>query len=92
MWNFDFYQHSCINFEMSWLCANIQGIALGCNFTEVSTFNGDRKDATFGIHKWKLVGTITRYFLGILSKFPIHPIVKDLRSCRIWWRNLRREI
>ncbi|RZC87898.1 hypothetical protein C5167_004078 [Papaver somniferum] len=49
-------------------------IGLGCNFTEVSTFNGSQKDATFSIHKdqsrghwWvQLQGIFVGYYPSIL--------------------------
>ncbi|KAI3925124.1 hypothetical protein MKW98_009774 [Papaver atlanticum] len=51
MWTSDAYQHSCINLRCPGFVQTSPDIAFGCNFTEVSTFNGDQKDATFSIHK-----------------------------------------
>ncbi|KAI3893562.1 hypothetical protein MKX03_011192, partial [Papaver bracteatum] len=84
----DGYRNSCTNLECEGFVHISPDIALGCNFTEMSTFKGDQKDATFSIHKWKLVGTSTRYFSGILSKFSIHPIIKNTGNNGIRWRNL----
>ncbi|KAI3869923.1 hypothetical protein MKW92_035798 [Papaver armeniacum] len=56
MWTSDFYQHSCINLRCPGFVQTSAVIALGCNFTEVSTFNGDQKDATFSIHKDPISG------------------------------------
>ncbi|XP_026382840.1 uncharacterized protein LOC113278132 isoform X2 [Papaver somniferum] len=92
MWTGDGYKHGCVNLLCPGFVQTSSEIGLGCNFTEVSTFKGGQKDATFSIHKWKLVGTITRYFRGLLSKFYIQAIIKDSRSCRIRWRNHQRKI
>ncbi|KAI3889484.1 hypothetical protein MKW92_001259 [Papaver armeniacum] len=51
-WEVDGYKSkSCFNLECGAFVHTSSEIALGCNFTEVSTFKGDQKDATFGIHK-----------------------------------------
>ncbi|KAI3957609.1 hypothetical protein MKW92_027773 [Papaver armeniacum] len=51
MWTSDAYKHSCINMRCPGFVQTSPAISLGCNFTEISTFNGDQKDATFGIYK-----------------------------------------
>ncbi|KAI3910670.1 hypothetical protein MKW92_004271 [Papaver armeniacum] len=51
-WTTDNYRNKgCINLECDGFVHTSSEIAIGCNFTEVSTFKGDQKDATFGIHK-----------------------------------------
>ncbi|XP_026384469.1 uncharacterized protein LOC113280044 [Papaver somniferum] len=50
-WTGDAYEHIYINMECPGFVQTSPGIAIGCSFTEMSTFNGDQKDATFSIHK-----------------------------------------
>ncbi|RZC44823.1 hypothetical protein C5167_037766, partial [Papaver somniferum] len=48
----DGYMNSgCYNLLCNGFVHTTPNISLGCNFREVSTFNGNQKDATFGIHK-----------------------------------------
>ncbi|KAI3933651.1 hypothetical protein MKW92_014152 [Papaver armeniacum] len=51
LWTTDGYRNSCTNLECEGFVHISSDIALGCNFTEMSTFKGDQKDATFSIHK-----------------------------------------
>ncbi|KAI3914521.1 hypothetical protein MKW92_009282 [Papaver armeniacum] len=51
LWTTDYYQNSCFNLECDGFVHTSSDVALGCNFTEISTFNGDQRDATFSIHK-----------------------------------------
>ncbi|KAI3930315.1 hypothetical protein MKW92_031132 [Papaver armeniacum] len=50
-WEAGNYKYGCHNLECEGFVHTSSEIALGCNFTEVSTFKGDQKDATFSIHK-----------------------------------------
>ncbi|RZC51775.1 hypothetical protein C5167_020204 [Papaver somniferum] len=51
-WTVDGYKKLfCYNDECDAFVHTSSSIALGCSFTELSTFNGDQKDATFSIHK-----------------------------------------
>ncbi|XP_026432130.1 uncharacterized protein LOC113329473 isoform X2 [Papaver somniferum] len=51
-WTTDGYLSSgCYNLLCDGFVHTSTNISLGCNFTEVSTFNGDQKDATFSIRK-----------------------------------------
>ncbi|KAI3960520.1 hypothetical protein MKW98_003019 [Papaver atlanticum] len=51
-WTTDGYLSSgCFNLLCDGFVHTSLDISLGCNFTEVSTFNGDQKDATFSIQK-----------------------------------------
>ncbi|KAI3949028.1 hypothetical protein MKW98_021634 [Papaver atlanticum] len=51
-WTTDNYLSSgCYNLLCHGFVHTTSDISLGCNFTEVSTFNGDQKDATFSIRK-----------------------------------------
>ncbi|KAI3967646.1 hypothetical protein MKW92_040379 [Papaver armeniacum] len=51
-WTMDGYLRSgCYNLLCHGFVQTTSNISLGCNFTEVSTFNGDQKDATFSIQK-----------------------------------------
>ncbi|KAI3856273.1 hypothetical protein MKW92_048440 [Papaver armeniacum] len=50
-WTTNDYKDDCTNLECPGFVHTSSDIALGCNFTEMSTFNGDQKDATFGVHK-----------------------------------------
>ncbi|KAI3874601.1 hypothetical protein MKX03_035122 [Papaver bracteatum] len=50
-WQTDDYKHGCTNLECPGFMHTSSDIAFGCNFTEMSTFNGDQKDSTFGVHK-----------------------------------------
>ncbi|KAI3956827.1 hypothetical protein MKW92_030635 [Papaver armeniacum] len=57
-WTMDGYLRSgCYNLLCHGFVQTASNISLGCNFTEVSTFNGDQKDATFSIQKTKVVET-----------------------------------
>ncbi|KAI3889165.1 hypothetical protein MKW92_044288 [Papaver armeniacum] len=51
LWTTDGYKNSCANLECEGFVHTSSDISLGCNFTEMSTFKGDQKDATFNIHK-----------------------------------------
>ncbi|RZC62962.1 hypothetical protein C5167_024705 [Papaver somniferum] len=51
MWTGDGYKHGCVNLLCPGFVQTSSEIGLGCNFTEVSTFKGGQKDATFSIHK-----------------------------------------
>ncbi|KAI3988630.1 hypothetical protein MKX01_026994 [Papaver californicum] len=44
LWTTDDYKNRCFNLECDGTSSNV---AFGCNFTEMSTFNGDQKDGTF---------------------------------------------
>ncbi|XP_026432034.1 uncharacterized protein LOC113329372 isoform X1 [Papaver somniferum] len=49
-WTTDGYTRSgCFNLLCDGFVQTSSDFSLGCNFTEVSTFNGDQKDATFSI-------------------------------------------
>ncbi|RZC92072.1 hypothetical protein C5167_027962, partial [Papaver somniferum] len=50
-WTTGNYGSGCSDLECEGFVHTSSEISLGCNFTEVSTFKGDQKDATFGIHK-----------------------------------------
>ncbi|KAI3866881.1 hypothetical protein MKX03_027114 [Papaver bracteatum] len=51
-WTADGYTNSgCFNDLCDGFVHTSSSIGLGCSFTELSTFNGDQKDATFNIHK-----------------------------------------
>ncbi|KAI3847839.1 hypothetical protein MKX03_026899 [Papaver bracteatum] len=51
-WTMDGYLISgCYNLLCHGFVQTTSNISLGCNFTEVSTFNGEKKDATFSIRK-----------------------------------------
>ncbi|KAI3878985.1 hypothetical protein MKW92_021208 [Papaver armeniacum] len=50
-WETNTYKNFCINYECPGFVQTSSDVSLGCNFTEISTFNGDQKDATFSIHK-----------------------------------------
>ncbi|RZC63055.1 hypothetical protein C5167_024813 [Papaver somniferum] len=41
----------CYNLLCDGFVHTSSNVALGCAFSEVSTFNGSQKDAAFGIHK-----------------------------------------
>ncbi|XP_026378550.1 uncharacterized protein LOC113272987 [Papaver somniferum] len=81
-WETDSYINSCTNLECEGFVQISPDIALGCSFTEMSTFKGDQKDATFSIHKdpssgnwWiEVQGTPVGYhpisLFTILSKTP----------------------
>ncbi|RZC81996.1 hypothetical protein C5167_044572 [Papaver somniferum] len=56
LWTTDRYQTGCYNLECEGFVHTSSDIAVGCNFTELSTFKGDQKDATFGVHKDKKSG------------------------------------
>ncbi|KAI3914131.1 hypothetical protein MKW92_023802 [Papaver armeniacum] len=52
VWTADGYVNSgCYNLLCDGFVQTSSNISLGCNFSEVSTFNGNQKDATFSIHK-----------------------------------------
>ncbi|XP_026379433.1 uncharacterized protein LOC113274178 isoform X1 [Papaver somniferum] len=51
LWTTDGYNNSCTNLECEGFVHTSSDVALGCNFTEISTFRGDQKDATFSIRK-----------------------------------------
>ncbi|KAI3957613.1 hypothetical protein MKW92_027777 [Papaver armeniacum] len=51
LWSTNTYKNVCINYQCPGFVQTSSDVALGCNFTEMSTFNGDQKDATFGIYK-----------------------------------------
>ncbi|RZC66323.1 hypothetical protein C5167_010008 [Papaver somniferum] len=51
LWTTDDYNTGCYNLECEGFVHTSSDIAIGCNFTELSTFKGDQKDATFSIHK-----------------------------------------
>ncbi|KAI3883505.1 hypothetical protein MKX03_010518 [Papaver bracteatum] len=51
LWTGDNYRKFCTNLDCSAFVHTSSEIALGCNFSEVSTFKGNQKDATFSIHK-----------------------------------------
>ncbi|KAI3856347.1 hypothetical protein MKX03_003361 [Papaver bracteatum] len=82
LWTTDSYINSCTNLECEGFVQISPDIALGCNFTEMSTFKGDQKDATFSIHKdpssgnwWiQVQGTTVGYYpsslFTLLSKKP----------------------
>ncbi|KAI3964768.1 hypothetical protein MKW92_012878 [Papaver armeniacum] len=56
-WTTDNYVGSgCYNLLCEGFVHTASSVALGCNFTELSTFNGSQKDATFSIHKDKSSG------------------------------------
>ncbi|KAI3866210.1 hypothetical protein MKX03_005172 [Papaver bracteatum] len=46
----------CYNLLCEGFVHTTSSVALGCNFTELSTFNGSQKNATFSIHKDKRSG------------------------------------
>ncbi|KAI3897143.1 hypothetical protein MKW92_010363 [Papaver armeniacum] len=51
-WTTDGYSRTgCFNLLCDGFVQTSSDFSLGCNFTEVSTFNGDQKDAKFGILK-----------------------------------------
>ncbi|KAI3893716.1 hypothetical protein MKX03_006146 [Papaver bracteatum] len=51
-WTTDGYSRTgCFNLLCDGFVQTSSDFSLGCNFTEVSTFNGDQKDAGFGILK-----------------------------------------
>ncbi|XP_026430584.1 uncharacterized protein LOC113327636 isoform X2 [Papaver somniferum] len=51
-WTADGYNKLfCFNDECDAFVHTSSSIGLGCSFTELSTLNGDQKDATFSIHK-----------------------------------------
>ncbi|KAI3972419.1 hypothetical protein MKW92_025757 [Papaver armeniacum] len=50
-WESDNYKNKCSNLECYGFVHTSSEIALGCSFSEVSTFKGNQKDATFSIHK-----------------------------------------
>ncbi|KAI3918857.1 hypothetical protein MKW98_017305 [Papaver atlanticum] len=51
-WTTDGYLSTgCYNLLCNGFVHTSSNISLGCNFTEVSTFHGDQKDATFSIQK-----------------------------------------
>ncbi|XP_026384580.1 uncharacterized protein LOC113280137 [Papaver somniferum] len=50
LWTADNYKNYCTNLECPGFVHTSSDVALGCNFTEISIFNGDQKDATFSIH------------------------------------------
>ncbi|KAI3934513.1 hypothetical protein MKW92_010638 [Papaver armeniacum] len=51
LWTTDDYNTGCYNLECEGFVHTSSNIAVGCNFTELSTFKGYQKDATFSIHK-----------------------------------------
>ncbi|KAI3960042.1 hypothetical protein MKW98_016766 [Papaver atlanticum] len=51
LWTTDNYKNSCTNLECEGFVHTSSDIALGCKFSEVSTFKGNQKDATFRIYK-----------------------------------------
>ncbi|KAI3913758.1 hypothetical protein MKW98_011819 [Papaver atlanticum] len=51
LWTTDTYKNYCINLECPGFVQTSSDVSLGCNFTEMSTFNGNQKDATFSIYK-----------------------------------------
>ncbi|KAI3910681.1 hypothetical protein MKW92_004282 [Papaver armeniacum] len=55
-WESDNYRNSCTNLDCSGFVHTSSEIALGCSFSEISTFKGDQKDATFSIHKDQISG------------------------------------
>ncbi|RZC79578.1 hypothetical protein C5167_003820 [Papaver somniferum] len=75
-WTMDGYRSGCYNLLCDGFVQTTSNISLGCNFTEVSTFNGDQKDATFSIQKdqssgnwWvKLQGISVGYYPSALFK------------------------
>ncbi|KAI3862705.1 hypothetical protein MKX03_001997 [Papaver bracteatum] len=50
-WTTDDYETGCYNLDCEGFVHTSSNIAVGCNFTKLSTFKGDQKDATFSIHK-----------------------------------------
>ncbi|KAI3845213.1 hypothetical protein MKX03_024871 [Papaver bracteatum] len=50
-WEPDDYKTGCYNLNCEIFVHTSSYIAIGCNFTELSAFKGDQKDATFSIHK-----------------------------------------
>ncbi|KAI3847672.1 hypothetical protein MKX03_008850 [Papaver bracteatum] len=50
-WETNTYKNFCINYECPGFVQTSSDVSLGCNFTEISTFNGGQKDATFSIYK-----------------------------------------
>ncbi|KAI3847674.1 hypothetical protein MKX03_008852 [Papaver bracteatum] len=51
LWSTNTYKNFCINYECPGFVQTSSDVSLGCNFTEISTFNGGQKDATFSIYK-----------------------------------------
>ncbi|KAI3924757.1 hypothetical protein MKW92_028413 [Papaver armeniacum] len=51
IWTTDDYKHYCYNLECPGFVHTSSDIAVGCNFTDISTFKGDQKDVSFSVHK-----------------------------------------
>ncbi|XP_026384441.1 uncharacterized protein LOC113280019 [Papaver somniferum] len=51
LWTTDNCKSGCFVLRCDGFVHISSDVALGCNFTDMSTFKGDQKDASFGIHK-----------------------------------------
>ncbi|KAI3863889.1 hypothetical protein MKW98_031481 [Papaver atlanticum] len=87
-WTNDGYKSSgCYDLVCNGFVQISSTIALGCNFTEVSTFNGSQKDATFSIYKDQSSGHWWVQLQGISVGYYPSFLFKELskRATQVSW-------
>ncbi|KAI3878348.1 hypothetical protein MKX03_021808 [Papaver bracteatum] len=87
-WTADNYASAgCYNLECDGFVHISSSIALGCTFTELSTFKGDQKDATFSIHKDPKSGHWWLQLQGIVVGYYPSSLFTELSktATRVFW-------
>ncbi|RZC46123.1 hypothetical protein C5167_039071 [Papaver somniferum] len=83
-----YLRSGCYNLLCHGFVKTTSNISLGCNFTEVSTFNGDQKDFTFSIQKDQSSGNWWVQLQGIsVGYYPSALFTELSRSAtKVEWR------
>ncbi|RZC53004.1 hypothetical protein C5167_011861 [Papaver somniferum] len=82
-----YLRSGCYNLLCDCFVQLTSNIFLGCNFTEVSTFNGDKKDATISIQKDQSSGNRWVQLQGILVGYYPSTLFTELsrKTTKVEW-------